>query len=273
MDLNSFITNNHTMNMNARTLYINACKIKRHGWIQKRQSFSCYEKKVSCALQRDLGVTIVPGLQKMVLKYMRFLSDKELMGIWIYDTCRINHTVVEFEKILLLNMSMCSILSLPKTFGSTGLLNSVKQLYLQYNGLTALPDSIGGLQNLRVLHVDSNKLMFLPKSIGKLQHLEILLCSNNSIESLPDELCELTQLKKLYLDCNNLTSLPDSMGLLKKLKHLNIHDNPFICLPNSMRELIQLNDLSISDDKCRLLPDELDEMDMNTEFEIWRMVD
>lgn len=58
-------------------------------------------------------------------------------------------------------------------------------LYISYNPLTALPDSLGQLSALRLLDCGDNQLTALPDSLGQLSALQTLRCHNNQLTALP----------------------------------------------------------------------------------------
>ena len=68
-------------------------------------------------------------------------------------------------------------------------------MYLGYNQLKSLPDSIGNLTNLKYLNLSKNQLKDLPESIGKLKKLQRLHLYGNQ---LSDE--EKARIKKLLPD-------------------------------------------------------------------------
>ena len=82
-------------------------------------------------------------------------------------------------------------------------LSNLKELDLEDNQLTSLPDWIGNLTNLEELNLNYNNLTSLPYSIGNLKNLE-----------------------RLYLHDNKLTSLPESIANLKNLRYLDLEYNP-----------------------------------------------
>ena len=82
---------------------------------------------------------------------------------------------------------------------------TLRVLYLQYNQLTALPESIGALVGLKVLNLLRNQLTALPASIGALVGLEKLYLRENQLTALPESIVALTALKRLGLFDNHLT--------------------------------------------------------------------
>ena len=143
------------------------------------------------------------------------------------------------EQITLLDLSRKGLTRLPDDIfdGFTNL----KKLYLYYNRLTKLPESIGNLTNLEILWLEHNYLTKLPESIGNLTNLEALRLSYNKLTELPDSIGNLTNLEELDLDYNKLTELPESIGSnLTNLKWLWLNDNDLTELPDSIGNLTNL---------------------------------
>ncbi|XP_033756549.1 leucine-rich repeat-containing protein 27-like isoform X6 [Pecten maximus] len=94
-------------------------------------------------------------------------------------------------------------------------LSHLEYLYLEGNGLSALPDDFfDKLPNLVWLDVRRNNLLRLPSVYtGRHQHLRSLLLESNSLRSLPLEL-----------------------GLIKSLNGLNISNNPIEFPPKEVME-------------------------------------
>ena len=101
------------------------------------------------------------------------------------------------------------------------------------------------LKYLRVLSFcDFEGVFALPDSIGELIHLRYLNLSGTSIETLPESLCILCNLQTLNLSrCWKLTKLPSDMQNLVNLRHLEIYDTSVREMPKRMGKLIQLQRL------------------------------
>lgn len=116
---------------------------------------------------------------------------------------------------------------------------SLKQLNLQKNRLTFLPDEIGCLKTLESLDVSFNKLNNLPDSIAGCSSLKTLNASNNNIQTFPVGVCHALQIEHVDLSNNVIEKLPDEIGQLNAIE-LNLNRN-------------RLNKLSDNLSKCQNL--------------------
>ena len=159
-------------------------------------------------------------------------------------------------------------------------LRNVKELYLSYYGLTALPDEFENLQQVEILRLGGNKfkefpkvvckltkleeldlcgcdLISLPDEFANLQQVEILRLNNNKFKEFPKVVCKLTKLKELDLCGCDLISLPDEFANLQKLENLVLKDNKFTKFPRAVCKLTNLKELDLAFCKLNSLPDEL----------------
>jgi hypothetical protein len=127
----------------------------------------------------------------------------------------------------------------------------LRELHLDHNLLTALPECISELALLEDLTLHSNRLESLPHSIGRLTWLRALRVDHNRLVALPDSICDCAALEALHLDGNRITRLPLRMGRLVKLVDLGIGDNPLEELPAAVAvlpalELVWFGDESLA---------------------------
>ena len=83
----------------------------------------------------------------------------------------------------------------------------LKELNLDENSLTNIPESIGMLSNLTHLKLHDNNIIFIPDEITNLSNLDVLDLSRNQIANLPESISDLNVFL-LQLDYNELTTLP-----------------------------------------------------------------
>ncbi len=130
-------------------------------------------------------------------------------------------------------------------------------LYLGFNNISTLPDSINKLTNLIALNLSNNKISTLPDSIGKLTKLTVLNLSNNKVSTLPNSIYKLTSLTKLDLSNNEISTLPDFICMLTNLTVLNLGNNKISTLPNSSYGLTNLTKLGLNNNEISTLPDSI----------------
>ena len=137
-------------------------------------------------------------------------------------------------------------------------LRNVKELYLSYYGLTALPDEFENLQQVEILRLGGNKFKEFPKVVCKLTKLkELDLCGCDLI-SLPDEFANLQKLENLVLKDNKFTKFPRAVCKLTNLKELDLAFCKLNSLPDELANLQQLKKLYLSGCDLISLPDELE---------------
>lgn len=151
-------------------------------------------------------------------------------------------------KITHLRMAGCDITWLPEKIADV---DTLKELYLNFNKLTDLPSSMGGLTKLKVINIMNNKLCGVPDVIWELTGLETLAMGNfkpslttciccesfglkatgNAIKSLPSDIGKLVNLKHLALPSVQLNNIDPCITGLKHLKFLNLCYNNLQTLP------------------------------------------
>ena len=130
------------------------------------------------------------------------------------------------------NLKRCQIVFLSQDIatdnqnkGDFGNLKKLRELYLNYNQITYLPDSFGKLENLEILLIYYNQLTSLPRSIGNLKSLQVLYSSNNQMTTLPETIANLHSLHKLWINSNQLSTLPLSLCELPPDCDINVSYN------------------------------------------------
>jgi Leucine-rich repeat (LRR) protein len=134
---------------------------------------------------------------------------------------KLPYSLLLFQNILkTLHVKMCSIESLPETFGHN--LCQLLFLDLSCNKLCCLPNSICSISTLKHLNVSRNSLVSLPMDIGLIRDLEVLNVSHNDIKVLPTSLVNCSKIQVLDLQGNlQLQTIPHDLSLrLKKLHTL-----------------------------------------------------
>src|SRR5690349_6035628 len=98
-----------------------------------------------------------------------------------------------------------------------------QRLVLDYSGVTLQPTEIIALgRNLRELHLDGNHISDIPDSLSELTNLIRLSMYDNNLTTLPASLSGLTNLKAISVGKNQLAAVPDTIFLLTGLQSLNL---------------------------------------------------
>ncbi|RWR73555.1 receptor-like protein 12 [Cinnamomum micranthum f. kanehirae] len=175
------------------------------------------------------GIECDSSSSRVISIDLSFIRD-ERFGLW-YPNASLFAAFKELE-ILDLRRNHIGGWVAPQAFSE---MQSLRELYLWNNSLSASIDSLRGLcelKNLRLLYLDSNNLdgRALPLCLSNLSMLEDLSLSGNDLGSYSSALtglCELKNLRDLYLDSNNLDgrALPPCLSKLSKLETLWLQDN------------------------------------------------
>ncbi|KAJ2647035.1 hypothetical protein IWW40_004956 [Coemansia sp. RSA 1250] len=124
-----------------------------------------------------------------------------------------------------LDLSGNYLTRLPSNFGFAHA--TLQTLDISNNRLEELPEDICRMPCLRELYVDHNLLSQLPNSLGSLQNLEILSIANNNIATLKPSVAQLKALRVLNISHNEFVQLPACLGLLvETLQLLVVDGNP-----------------------------------------------
>lgn len=113
-----------------------------------------------------------------------------------------------------------------------------KQLYLCYNRITVLQDSICSFFNLEFLDISNNALTVVCEDITRLTKLKTLIAKNNRL---------------------NEFSLPKHFGSLQ-LEVLNFSGNRFEEMPSQCLQLLRLQSLSLGGNRLKSIPSEIDNL-------------
>ena len=195
------------------------------------------------------------------------------------------------DHIEILKLNKCELETIHPSFYR---MVSLKELQVQMNNLTGIPDGISDLSGLTKLSFYKNNLSSLPDDLFELEELEVIDLYYNEIEKVPSDIEKLKNLKILYLSFNKLYDLPSSIGELTKLRALYIHHNRLSFIPSnvsnlkklsvlhfqnnylnefplSILQLSSLRDLDISDTDIKSVPLDLRLLNLKTLY--WRHLD
>lgn len=143
---------------------------------------------------------------------------------------------------------------LPKELGN---LNRLRELGLEGNKLTQLPETIQELVYLEVLRVESNRLMALPSTIGRLKNLKTLSAHSNQIAELPMSFRSLTRLLTLDLKKNWLVTVNDAFLELTSIKYIDLRQNKLTVFPMLSKTNTSLDQLYLGFNLLGEIPEDI----------------
>ncbi|XP_028287286.1 leucine-rich repeat-containing protein 20 [Parambassis ranga] len=141
---------------------------------------------------------------------------------------RINATVEEGKDTL--DLSNCKLISFPD--GVFKVLRSITEnicvITLADNEMKAISSKFfSTFTQLRELDLQGNVLTKLPDSIGEMKHLTSISLANNSFSVFPEKLTEIATLERIDLEGNSITEIPlEKLSCMPALKWLNVKSNP-----------------------------------------------
>jgi len=146
------------------------------------------------------------------------------------------------------------ISSIPEGIGA---LQQLQKLSFYKNKLEKIPNDLFGLKNLVAVDFYYNALQVVPEEIGMLINLEILYLSHNKIYTLPESIGNLSLLSELYLHHNRFTALPSAISQLDILETCRVNENYLMEFPIQFLALKQLKDLDLSNNQIKKIPREI----------------
>ena len=132
----------------------------------------------------------------------------------------------------------------------------LKELFLGYNKLKKIPDSICNLTNLENLQIQNNNFTEIPK-IEKLINLRVIFFGNNDIKIFPEEICNLNKLEFVNLNDNKIIELPKNLQNLSELILLNLHNNSLNYIPIELTKCLNLQILQLTGNPIKRIPIEI----------------
>jgi Leucine-rich repeat (LRR) protein len=129
-------------------------------------------------------------------------------------------------EITFLDLSGNLLGSIPSDVFSS--LSMLKEINLEANNFTAIPDSISSLSSLEKLNLKQNSLEEFPLGVLSVTTLQDLDLSENIYggSSIPEQISNLVNLRQLNMKANNLiSSIPSTIGQLTQLQRLDLSEN------------------------------------------------
>jgi hypothetical protein len=158
------------------------------------------------------------------------------------------HSVVTVDtvsgRVVGLNLSSSSIVTVPKDIGSLSRLNT---LDLRGNKIVSLPEQSGYLKAMKNCYLDSNELYALPLEFAYLCSLSVLTVSHNHLYCIDNRLMSLP-VTKLDLRFNQLEAFAEESRFFPEVRFLYLDNNKFNSLPRVLMQL-KLQEFSISNNR------------------------
>ncbi|MBN3312193.1 LRC20 protein, partial [Atractosteus spatula] len=151
------------------------------------------------------------------------------MGEAVANVARRTNETVELGKDTL-DLSECKLISFPE--GIYKLLRTVTEnihvISLANNEMKAINSKfITTFSQLRELNLEGNKLTQLPEATGSMENLTSINLARNKFSVFPEELTCIKMLKKINLEGNEITELPvEKLSAMPALQSLNMKSNP-----------------------------------------------
>ncbi|XP_028846507.1 leucine-rich repeat-containing protein 58 [Denticeps clupeoides] len=156
-----------------------------------------------------------------------------------------------------------------------------RQLYLGFNRITVLPDTISRFSNLEFLDISNNGLAMICEDLTRLTRLKSLIAKNNRLdecslpkhfgclplqvlnlsgnrfEQIPSQFLQLQRLQSLSLGGNRLKNIPSEIENLSSLELLYLGGNLISSIPVELANLPVLSYLVLCDNRIQSVPPQL----------------
>uniref|UniRef100_A0A3P9HCZ8 Leucine rich repeat containing 20 n=1 Tax=Oryzias latipes TaxID=8090 RepID=A0A3P9HCZ8_ORYLA len=129
-----------------------------------------------------------------------------------------------------LDLSNCQLTSFPEGVFQLlrGVSDNIHVISLANNEMKAISSKFfSTFTQLKEVDLQGNVLTKLPDNIAELQHLTAINLANNSFSAFPDKLTEIATLERINLEGNRIAEIPvEKLSDMAALKWLNVRSNP-----------------------------------------------
>ncbi|KAJ2949994.1 hypothetical protein O0L34_g11326 [Tuta absoluta] len=149
-------------------------------------------------------------------------------------------------EVHIVDISKNKLTSIP--LGILNVKDTLSQLVLSSNCITAVPPEVGALHKLHFLDLSKNALSDLPDELDQLQFLRELVLSNNKFNKIPRCVYCMERLEILLLADNQLQQLdvsPGALANLRRLAVLDLRNNNLRTVPPLLGNFTQLRSLEL----------------------------
>ena len=105
-------------------------------------------------------------------------------------------------------------------------MDSLKQLFLSFNHIQVIPDTLRNLKQLKYFYIHHNDLHFLPEWIAEMDSIERFGVSHNHLLDLPD-LSKMKSLRDFDCEHNLLERFPWELAEKPGMEMLILRENDF----------------------------------------------
>ena len=142
-----------------------------------------------------------------------------------------------FEKFVKIIRKNEKNVSSPLTLDSNGIfsLESLKNIYLNNNKIKVFRVYQNRMSSVEALWLSYNKIRHLDNSVCILYSLRYLHIDHNRISTIPVNLCLCSEISGLWIGYNHLKALPKKLLEMKKLKILDVEFNKIDEIPDVIR--------------------------------------
>ncbi|XP_016141053.1 leucine-rich repeat-containing protein 20-like [Sinocyclocheilus grahami] len=141
---------------------------------------------------------------------------------------RINATVEEQRDSL--DLSGCGLVSFPDGIFKMirSCTDNIQKISLANNQIKALSNKFFlTFTRLREVDLQGNVLTTLPEAVGNMQHLISIDVSRNKLRVFPERLTDVSSLQHISVEENQITELPmEKLSLMPALKSVDVRSNP-----------------------------------------------
>lgn len=148
----------------------------------------------------------------------------------VYEGAGHGEGVLDLSRLNLNNLSLVNVSDERK--------RDTKQLYLSFNRLASLSDSVCLFSNLEFLDISNNGLSVICEDLTRLTKLRTLIAKNNRLDEF---------------------SIPKEFGSMP-LEVLNFSGNRFEEMPAQFMELQRLQSLSLGGNRLKSIPGEIENL-------------
>jgi Leucine-rich repeat (LRR) protein len=133
----------------------------------------------------------------------------------------------------------------------------LRELILDDNQLSSLPEDIGLLVKLERLSIQRNSLVALDWEVAQCTKLVSLDLSGNKVKRVASETTALVDLVELFLSSNELGTVPPALFSLDNLEILTLSKNGISSIPSLIFNLRRLKQLDLSNNQISIIPREV----------------